>query len=171
MPITPTRRPGSPLPPFERVVAWHGQLVLRFCAAQVGGDRAEDCFQETMLAALRAYDQVRDPDAIRAWLLSIAARKAVDFHRTRARTPVPVEEPDAVLDGAAPAVETVVLRDMVLWEQVRALPRKQREAVTLRYLGDLSHREIAELMRTTEAAARRNVFEAVNRLRKDTHAT
>jgi DNA-directed RNA polymerase specialized sigma24 family protein len=38
--------------------------------------------------------------------------------------------------------------------------------VALRYLADLSHREIAAIMQTTEAAARRNVFEGVARLRR-----
>jgi DNA-directed RNA polymerase specialized sigma24 family protein len=50
---------------------------------------------------------------------------------------------------------------------VRALPEKQRQAVALRYLGDLSHREIAAVMETTDAAARRNVFAGVARLRRE----
>ena len=58
-----TRPTTTRLPPFERVVAVHGPAVLRFCAVQVGRERAEDCFQETMIAALRAYDTVRDPAA------------------------------------------------------------------------------------------------------------
>jgi DNA-directed RNA polymerase specialized sigma24 family protein len=38
------------LPPFEHVVELHGPAVLRFCVAQVGPARAEDCFQDTMLS-------------------------------------------------------------------------------------------------------------------------
>jgi RNA polymerase sigma factor (sigma-70 family) len=148
------------LPPFEQVIELHGPAVLRFCAAQAGSERAEDVFQETMLAALRAYDAVRDPAAIRSWLFSIAARKAVDAHRSSARAPEPVAdlEPAAVNDG-------VPIRDDGIWRLVRSLPGKQRTAVTLRYLADLSHREIAEVMQTSEAAARRNVFEGLARLR------
>lgn len=137
--------------------------MLRFCAARVGAERAEDCFQETMLAALRAYESVRDAGAIRAWLFSIAARKAIDLHRAHARAP----EPHAGTDDHAAAVEAPADSDDALWDKVRALPRKQREAVTLRFLGDLTHGEIAELMETSEAAARRNVFEGLERLRRD----
>ena len=149
------------LPPFEGVIELHGQAVLRFCTAQAGPERGEDVFQETMLAALRAYDEVRDPTAIRSWLFSIAARKAVDSHRQRARAPVPVPDPEppAATDSAEPP-------DDGIWHQVRSLPGKQRTAVTLRYLADLSHREIAEVMRTSEDAARRNVFEGLRRLRE-----
>jgi len=153
---------GSGLPPFERVVALHGPALLRFCAAQVGRERADDCFQETMLAALGAYDGVRDPGAIRGWLFAIAFRKAIDVHRARARAPESVEDFEALADGAGPAH-----RDRALWARVRALPEKQRQAVALRYLADLSHKEIGEIMNTTDAAARRNVFEGLARLRAD----
>ena len=150
-------------PPFERVVALHGPDLLRFCAARVGPERAEDCFQETMLAALRAYGELRDPDAVRPWLFAIAARKAVDAHRAAAAAPRPVADLEAVggsdVDGE-PA-------DAALWARVGALPDKQRHAVALRYLADLSHAEIGEAMGTSEPAARRNVFEGLRRLRED----
>jgi RNA polymerase sigma factor (sigma-70 family) len=149
------------LPPFEEVVELHGRAVLRFCAAQAGSDRAEDCFQETMLAALRAYRELRDPAAIRSWLFSIAARKAVDSHRARARFPEPVADPEPPALADEPALD-----DGALWRDVRELPPKQREAVALRYVADLSHREIASVMGTSEAAARRNVFEGLARLRE-----
>ncbi|MDX6571379.1 MAG: hypothetical protein QOC86_535, partial [Gaiellales bacterium] len=102
------------LPPFEHVIELHGPAVLRFCAAQAGSERAEDCFQETMLAALRAYDTVREPSAVRSWLFSIAQRKAVDAHRTRAREPEPVAEPE-------PAVATtdgIEVREAGVWRLV-----------------------------------------------------
>jgi len=149
------------LPPFERVVELYGPALLRFCKSEVGADRAEDCFQETMLAALRAYDEVRDAGAVRSWLFSIAARKAVDSHRARARAPQPTED----LESLAAAEESAY-RDEALWARVGGLPDKQRQAVTLRYGADLSHREIATVMETTEASARRNVFEGLTRLRK-----
>lgn len=157
------RRPAAlALPPFERIVDQHGPSVLRFCAARVGADRAEDCFQETMLAALRAYDTVRDPAAVVGWLFTIAARKAIDVHRARAGAPEPVDD----LEALAGAHEDVV-PDRALWDHVGTLPPKQREAVILRYLGDLSHREIADVMGTSEPAARRNVHEGLRRLTKE----
>jgi RNA polymerase sigma factor (sigma-70 family) len=156
--VTATR---SHLPPFEQVIELHGPNVLRFCAAQAGADRAEDVFQETMLAALRAYDELRDPAATRSWLFSIAARKAVDAHRSSARAPEPVAD----LDVPA-ADDGVPLRDDGIWHLVRSLPGKQRSAVTLRYLADLTHGEIADVMQTSEDSARRNVFEGLRRLRE-----
>jgi RNA polymerase sigma factor (sigma-70 family) len=152
---------GHGLPPFEQVIEEHGRAVLRFCAAQAGAERAEDVFQETMLAALRAYDRVRDARAIRSWLFAIAARKAVDAHRARARSPEPVADL-----GVLARAEDAELREDGIWREVRALPEKQRTAVALRYLADLSHGEIAEIMGVSEDAARRNVFEGLKRLRE-----
>ncbi len=115
-----------------------------------------------MIAALRAYDQVRDPSGLRSWLYTIAARKAIDSHRARARAPEPIPDPEPrAVEGDLDPV------DGEIWAHVRRLPDKQRTAVALRYLGDLSHREIAETMQTSEAAARRNVFEGLERLRTE----
>lgn len=155
------RAAAPALPPFDRVLEQHGRAVLRFCVAEAGRERGEDCFQETVLAALRAYAGLRDPGAVRAWLFAIAARKVVDAHRAGTRGPEPVAEVDA--HGAADDAP----RDGVLWARVARLPEKQRLAVSLRYRGDLSHREIADVMRTSEDAARRNVFEGLARLRKE----
>ena len=155
----PTAAPG--LPPFARIVDAHGAALLRFCTAQVGPDRAEDCFQETMLAALRAYAELRDAAAVRAWLFAIAARKTIDAHRSTARAPQPVADVEAL------ATTEHAWRDEALWARVARLPDKQRCAVTLRYCGDLSHREIAVVMDTSEAAARQNVFAGLARLKEE----
>ena len=81
MPSRSRSRPPEGLPPFERLVERYGPALLRFCRLRTGPDRAEDCLQETLLAALRAYGEVRDAGAVRAWLFAIATRKTVDSHR------------------------------------------------------------------------------------------
>ena len=53
----------------------------------VGRADAEDCFQETFLAALRAYPKLNDSGNLRGWLLTIAHRKAIDHHRANGRRP------------------------------------------------------------------------------------
>src|ERR1700688_1321764 len=136
--------------------------MLRFCVARAGAEHGEDCFQETMLAALRAYDQIQEPDAILGWLFSIAARKTIDLHRSRGRAPTPVDD----LEPLMPTTHDSP-RDDGIWKLVRTLPPKQRQAVTLRYLGDLTNQEIAEVMQTSVEAVRRSVFEGLKRLGPD----
>lgn len=152
-------------PPFATVLELHGRALLRFCISQAGRDRGEDVFQETMIAALRAYDTLVDPAAVRSWLFSIAARKAIDSHRAARRAPLPLADPEQLSSGEA--ADPAAASGGELWRDVARLPDKQREAVALRFIADLSHREIGEVMGTSEAAARRNVYEGVRRLRED----
>jgi RNA polymerase sigma factor (sigma-70 family) len=146
------------LPPFDQVLERYGGDVWRFAASQVGRDRADDLFQETMLAALAAYPKLRDPSSTRSWLLRIAARKAVDAFRADARTAAaPGEAGDPA--AAQPAA------DDELWSRVAQLPDKQRHAVARRFVLDLRYADIGAAMGTSPEAARRNVFEALKALR------
>jgi RNA polymerase sigma factor (sigma-70 family) len=152
------------LPPFQRFLDAHRDAVWRLLVSSVGRTEAEDCFQETFIAALRAYPRVRPDSDLRAWVLTIAHRKALDAHRARARRALPVPEVMAVEDHAA----SLPLRDDGLWEAVRELPSRQRSAVVLRYVGDLPHREIATAIGCSEEAARRSLHEGLTKLRKAT---
>ena len=110
------------------------------------------------MAALRRYESL-DGANPRAWILTIARRKAIDHHRALVRR----READAeVPEVAAPAAPE---RDDELWRAVAELPERQRAAVALRFACDLRYREIAEAMDSTEAAARRNVHEGLRKLR------
>src|SRR4051812_50194279 len=132
-----------PLPPFQLAVDQHRAQLERFLAASVGPDDAQDCLQETLIAALRAYPRLRTGSNVRAWLFTIARNKALDEHRARARRPVPVlTVPEAVTAGGQGGAAA----DPELWEAVRELPAKQRAAVVLRYVNDFSHRQVAALL-------------------------
>jgi RNA polymerase sigma factor (sigma-70 family) len=153
------------LPPFQTLLDSHGRDVHRFLIANVGPVDADDCWQETWLSALRAYPTLKDASNLRGWVFTIAHRKIIDHVRARGRRAVPVAEAaELVLTGAA---TTTVLPDEELWSSVAELPDKQRIAVTLRFLTDSSHGEIAEVMGISEEAARRNVHEALKRLREE----
>jgi RNA polymerase sigma factor (sigma-70 family) len=148
------------LPPFQMLLNDHGDDVHRFLVAMVGPDEADDCFQDTFIAALRGYPGLRDGSNLRGWLLTIAHRKAIDAHRARRRRPKPIGD---VPDRAAVGGER---SDDGLWTLVRTLPPKQRAAVAHRFVADLPYAQIAQVMRTTQDAARRNVHEGVRKLRE-----
>jgi RNA polymerase sigma factor (sigma-70 family) len=148
------------LPPFQVLIDAHAEAVHRFLVASAGPGAADDCFQETFISALRAYPRLRPDSNLRAWLFTIARNKAMDHHRTVRRDPVPVA---SVPERAAPASPE---GDGELWDEVRALPEKQRAAVVLRFVSDLSHREIGQVLGCSDAAARRSVHEGLKRLRE-----
>ncbi len=149
------------LPPFQTLLDEHAADVMGVLRGAVGRADAEDCFQETFLAALRAYPKLGDAGNLRGWLLTIAHRKAIDHHRASGRRPLPVAE------VAESGVEDPLPGDDGIWELVGALPPKQRAAVALRYGSDLPHAEIAAALGCSPEAARRSLHEGIKRLREE----
>ena len=137
----------------------HRDDVYRFLVASVGRQEADDCFQETFLSAMRAYPRLRRDSNLRAWVLTIAHRKALDSTARagggRCRWP----------SCRSSAAERRPAHDAELWSEVRELPGKQRAAVVLRFASDLPHDEIGRVLGCSEEAARRNVHEGLKKLR------
>lgn len=148
------------LPPFQEFLDTHAPLVHRFLASSVPAHEVDDCFQETFIAALRSYPTIRADSNLRSWVLTIAARKAIDGHRQRRRVNVS-DQP--MPDAPAPAEPD---RDPELWAAVRDLPPKQRAAVVLRYVNDLPFRDIGKILDCSEAAARQSSKAGLDRLRE-----
>ncbi|MDH5616004.1 MAG: RNA polymerase sigma factor [Acidimicrobiia bacterium] len=150
------------LPPFQSLLDAHREDVFRFLVASVGRDEAEDCFQETFMAALRSYPGLSDGSNLKGWLFTIAHRKAIDCHRRRRRAGVPHAELPETGEEREP--ETV---DQSLWVRVRGLPPKQRSSIVLRYVEDLPYRTIGEVTGCSESAARQNVRAGLIKLREE----
>ena len=150
--------------PFQRFLDDTRDDVWRFLVAAVGRQEADDCFQETYMAALRAYPKLRPESNARAWVLTIAGNKAADHHRGNARRPVPSERlPE---EGRAEPADD----DQEIWTRVRRLPDKQRAAILLRYAADMTHRDVAEALGCSEEAARRSAHEGLRKLRAEVTA-
>src|SRR5215208_101273 len=148
-------------PPFQAFLDEHRDPVYAFLRGMVGPHDAEDCLQETFLAALRAYRRA-DARNLRGWVFTIARRKAIDHERARARRASPVAEPADLaggeLDGRIPGMSE---RDGEIWSAVALLPPGQRAAVLLRFAVDLRYREIGRALGCSEQAARRRVSEGL----------
>ncbi len=146
----------------------HGASIGRLCMAMLGSQvDADDVTQETLLTAHQSFADFRHQGALRAWLLGIARNKCLQFlerHRRRgarlrlvrdADAPTLVLPPDPVLLERAQ-------RARALLERVRP---SDRDALLLRYCGELSFRELAAACGIEEAAARKRVSRALLALR------
>ncbi len=138
---------STPLPPFEEIVTTHGPTVLRVCRAVLGPMDADDAWSETFLAALRAYPTLRPGSNVKAWLVTIAHRKAIDQTRARARRPLPV---DPLPERPAPSEAD--RRDGDLWAAMQALP--------------FTYADVAALTGGSQDAARRAAADGIATLRK-----
>jgi RNA polymerase sigma factor (sigma-70 family) len=149
------------LPPFQVLLDEHRIDLYRYLVATAGPSDADDVYQETWIAALRAYPRLRRADNLRAWLFRIAHNKAVDAQRARGRRALPLAEPPEPPSTPSPDGRPE------LWERVRELPRKQRTAVFCRAVLGMPYDELAVLLDSSEAAARRNVHEGLKTLRQE----
>jgi RNA polymerase sigma factor (sigma-70 family) len=152
-----TTMAASP-PPFQAFLDEHRGPVLSFLRAMVGPQEADDVFQETFIAALRAYRRMdgRNP---RAWVLTIARRKAIDHYRSRSRRAEPrADVPEVPVHDPPPGEGEV-------WTAVAELSDGQRAAVALRFAADLPYAEIGRALEISEDAARRRVHDGLSNLR------
>jgi RNA polymerase sigma factor (sigma-70 family) len=144
---------------FEDLIEAHGREILAY-AIRLTGDRdeADDLFQETFLAAFRAFAAARD-DNLRAWLYRIATNKATDARRRRDRR-VRLDD----LELAAPQHDGVTTADLAA--AIKALPARERAAFVLRRVQDLTYADVARALDCTEEAARKRVSEATKKVKE-----
>jgi RNA polymerase sigma factor (sigma-70 family) len=152
------------LPPFQQLVDAHWRDVARLAHALAGPVHGDDVAQQAWTQSLAAYPRLTHARNLRSWLLTITHRCAMDHHRAARRT-IAHDEPAALHD--APVVAAPTAPDHDLWARVAALPTRQREAVVLRFVGDLDHRAIATALQTTPTMSRRLVSDALAALRLD----
>jgi RNA polymerase sigma factor (sigma-70 family) len=148
-------------PPFEALVAAHGPTVLRVVRAVIGHTDADDAWSDTFLSAMKAYPQLPADANIEAWLVTIAHRKAIDIIRSASRRAVPVADPPD-----SPTGDRADGHDFDLDAAVGALPPKQRQAVAYHYLAGLPYSEIAVILDSSVAAARRAAADGIATLRR-----
>jgi RNA polymerase sigma factor (sigma-70 family) len=148
-------------PPFEKVVAQHGATVLRVVRAVLGHADADDAWSDTFLAAMKAYPDLPADANLEAWLVTIAHRKAIDITRATSRRAIPIAD-----TPETPSRDHADESHPDLTEAVSALPTKQRQAVAYHYLAGLPYAEIATLLDTSAAAARRAAADGIAALRR-----
>jgi RNA polymerase sigma factor (sigma-70 family) len=144
------------IPPFEHFYERHRDEVFGFLAKRLGRARADDAFQETFLRALRAYPRLEHGEHLRAWVLTIAGRIAIDELRRRREG---AELPDPGALDAQPAYAQLA-------DVTGELPPTERAAVVLRYGYDLGYDQIAAALGSSEVAARQAASSGVRRLRR-----
>src|SRR5262245_19522031 len=75
--------------PFQSLLDEHGPPLYRHLVGVLGPHDGADCYQETLIAALRAWPPQHDGN-LRAWLFTVAHRKVIDQARATGRRAVPV---------------------------------------------------------------------------------
>ncbi len=156
--------PVQPRQPFQPFFAAQRGAVLRLLVGMVGPEDAEDCFQETFLKALRAWPRADVHGRLDSWVLTIAHRTALDLLRSRGREVATEDLPEQPVVGEDERV-LAALDAHELWQAVAGLAPMQRATIVLRAVLDFSHAQAAQVLDTSEDAARRSYADGINALR------
>jgi RNA polymerase sigma-70 factor (ECF subfamily) len=151
-----------------RLVERHAPGLARFVAGEGERDNVDEVVQDTFVRAFAAIDSFRGESAFRTWLFTIARRLILDRRRSerRSRMVATVEEGDAVT--TFDALDTMVADESMVRvrQAVEALSQKQREVFMLRLEQGLSYKEIADLVGSTEGAARVHYHNAMRAVKE-----
>lgn len=110
---------------------------------------ADDVVQESLMQAWKQLDNLRDPAAVKSWLLRIVGTRSIDHLRKR-RNDVALDEAETLADASSgPRIQdpesTAVNASRVdaLKSALQRLPEEQRRCWVLKEFNDLSYEEIA----------------------------
>lgn len=155
---------------LSRLAVLHHGPLFGYCRRRLGSDsEADDALQETFMRAFKYYGSYDPSRDARKWLFGIAHNVCVEIARTRKKHTTVADMPDP--EGGRSATE-VALEKLAHEEnlelvrrELEKLPDRARRILELRFFGQLSSAEIAELEDMKETAVRVTVHRALEGLR------
>ncbi len=146
-----------------------GARIMAVCHARVRSpEAAEDLTQETLLRGFRALATIREPHKFGAWICGIAKCICLDWLKAKERSQVSSSDLGDVQHevdengperGRADGVEQLVA-------EVESLPDDYREVVMLYYYGDLTYRDLADMLGVSAATVNARLTKARAMLRQ-----
>jgi RNA polymerase sigma-70 factor (ECF subfamily) len=132
---------------------------------------ADDVVQETFIRVFRALPGFRFESSFRTWLITIATRQALNFRERMAREHESLDGPDGTLEHPALRIDETQVSSLLdqearrlLHEALPKLPRRQKEALTLKLQHDWKYEQIAAQMGTSVGSVKAHIFHAIKNL-------
>lgn len=148
---------------LREALAQHTPVLLAAARALVRNEAdARDLVQTTLEIAIRKAQHLREPLAMRSWLLAIQARESVRLRRRISHlihlTPETAELPAS----PGPDADAIALRTAL-----GKLPPRARASVVLHYLAGLPVADVAQTMGISENTAKGHLKAGLARLREE----
>jgi RNA polymerase sigma-70 factor (ECF subfamily) len=151
-----------------QIVTRHADALARFAVSSGERVEIEELVQDTFVRAFSSIDSFRGDSSLRTWLFTIERRLMLDRRRAerRQKTTVPVDDADAVTEYDALDALVAEEAESKVRRAVDALSPMQREVFTLRVEQGMSYRDIAEIVGSTEGAARVHYHNAMRAVKE-----
>src|SRR5215211_3690699 len=145
---------------FAEIFRRYNRELSRYCKAILGSrEQAEDALQNTIISAMNALPGETREIALKPWLYRVAYNESISL--LRQRRPVAELDPEQAEPGSDPRVQAEQREGLrALLADLEELPERQRGALVMRELSDLSFAEIAATFEFSEGAARQAIYEA-----------
>lgn len=158
---------------LEELVTLYHKAVFRMVFCRTGSRMdAEDITQDTFIQMSNKLHGLKDASRFKPWLYRIALNRVRDFHRKRRllsffTTTIPVEHTEASGEANNPLDQIV---EKEFWDQLRGLTRqlarKEREVFLMRYVDELSIKEIAETLGDNESTVKTHLYRALKKFKQ-----
>jgi RNA polymerase sigma-70 factor, ECF subfamily len=152
---------------FDELVRRYQRPIFHLCMRYLRNQAdAKDVAQRTFVKVFQSLESFRAESSFRTWLYRIAINMSLNHIRDHRREQ-PAEIRDEALTRRATGPQRIISGEDadLLREAIAELPPKQRTVLELRVYDELSFREVAELVGSTENAAKVNFHHAVKKLR------
>ena len=152
---------------MDEIYQMYARTVYKYLLSKTQNEElAEELTQETFYQAVRCIKRFDGSCKLSTWLCAIAKNQLMAYQRKH-----PVRESiDDHEDLTGTSVEAEIFSQMErvdLMKKLHSCPEPFREILYLRIFGNLSFREIGEIMGRTENWARVNFYRAKERLKKE----
>jgi RNA polymerase sigma factor, sigma-70 family len=150
------------------LVSRHADALARFAVSSGEREDVEELVQDTFVRAFASLETFRGDSSLRTWLFTIERRLMLDRRRAerRQRATVPIEPSDATTEFDALDSLLAEEAETRVRKAVTSLSPTQHEVFTLRVEQGLSYKEIAEVVGTTEGAARVHYHNAMRAVKE-----
>ena len=151
--------------PMDEIYRKYARTVYKYLLSKVHSeDLAEELTQETFYQAVRSIERFDGSCKISTWLCAIAKNQLVSYRRKH-----PPQDAFEDFEKTADSVEEELLQSesrVHLMRKLHFCPEPYREVLYLRIFGNLSFREIGEIMEKTENWARVTFYRGKEKLKK-----
>lgn len=156
---------------FTRYYEQHKNAIFNYILYRIGFDRdtAEDLTSEIFLKAFEYFASYDTSRPFKNWIFTIAHNHLVNYYTTKRET-LPLEDVTELVKtaSATDTLENHMTIEKILMLMTK-LPPAQRDLIIMRYVNDLSNREIAEILHKEEGALRTALSRALTALRQQYH--
>ncbi|MDE7299409.1 MAG: sigma-70 family RNA polymerase sigma factor [Lachnospiraceae bacterium] len=140
---------------MDELYGQNARIVYRYLYSVCrDGQLAEDLTQETFLQAWKSIDRFDGSCKMSSWLCQIA-KHLLYRHYQKNRREIPAEPEEGWIESASPDDRAAAKQELLeVLREMQKLPPRMREVIYLRITGELSFREIGEIMGRSENWAR-----------------